>query len=221
MLRLTPFFLLGASLFAGPVTWTDWTTADATSASGTIGSIGISFSGDINPAAQTGCGTDYWTPNTPYLSATVDNAPPPCDVVRLTGGAGTGTQTVTFSTPVTDPIFAILSLGQPSLPRTYDFDADFTILSSGTGFFGGSASGSLSKPSATVLLGVEGHGAIQFSGTYTSISWTIPDAEFWHGFTVGLGDQPTGGIPEPATVVLTLAGIASIGGLRFMRRARS
>ena len=212
---LSAWFFSGISLHAVPITWADWTTASAVSASGTIGLVGLSFSGNISPAAQTSCGTNFWIPSAPYLSATVDNAPPPCDIIRLTGGAGTGTQTLTFSSPVTNPVMAILSLGTPTLVVTYDFDADFTILSFGPGFFGGP--GTLSKPASTILSGVEGHGAIQFTGTFTSISWTIPTAEFWHGFQVGL----PAAIPEPSSVVLVLAGLMSLGAMRIRRRVRS
>jgi hypothetical protein len=219
LLCLSLFVVSTPWLMAGPITWADWTAADAVSATGMIGGIGISFSGDINPAAQTACGTNFWVPDAPYLSATVDNAPPPCDVIRLTGGIpGTGTQTVTFASPVTDPVFAILSLGQPGVPVLYDFDADFTILSQGAGFFGGGPT-SLTRPTATQLEGREGHGAIQFAGTFTSISWTMPLAEFWHGFQVGLPEQQAV-IPEPSSLLLGIAGVMSLAAVRASRRVR-
>ena len=38
--------------------------------------------------------------------------------------------------------------------------------------------------------GTEGHGAIQLSGTVSSLSWTIIGGEHWHGFTLGIPAQP-------------------------------
>ena len=68
--------LLGATprAFGGPIIWTDWTTASAPgpagSASGTITPLGVtvSYTGEINPAAQTAGGTNFWVPNV-YTSA--------------------------------------------------------------------------------------------------------------------------------------------------------
>ena len=37
-----------------------------------------------------------------------------------------------------------------------------------------------------MLSGIEGNGAIQFQGKFTSIQWTDPINEYWSGFTIGL-----------------------------------
>jgi hypothetical protein len=203
---------------AVPVTWADWTQAGTTSAIGTIGAVGVSFSGALSPAAQTAGGIDYWAVNPAiYTAPGLDNGPSPnSDIIRLTGGTAAGTQTLTFSAPVTNPLLAIMSLGQPGFLVTYDFDAPFTILNSGTGFWGGSAAGSLFALPGDVLQGNEGHGLIQFQGTFTSISWTIPTAENWHGFQVGLAG-PASTVPEPGTLLLIGLMLASLGLLRLKR----
>ena len=108
------------------------------------------------PTTQTGCGTNYWSPSTPYVSAQVSNPPPACDIVSLIGGVNQ-TYIVTLSEAIKDPIMAVLSLGQPSVFTTYDFDAPFDIVSQGTGFWGGNASSLVELP-GDILQGNEGHG---------------------------------------------------------------
>ena len=203
---------------AAPIIWTDWTTADASSASGTAGAVTVSFSGNISPAAQTAGGPNYWLVNSAvYTSPEVDNAPPDSDIIRLTGGTATGVQTITFSAPVVNPVLAIMSLGQPGFAVTYVFgDEPFDVLNSGTGHWGGNPAGSLFEDPGNVLRGIEGHGIIQFNGTFSSISWTMPIAEGWHGFQVGIPASA----PEPGILGLLGSGVAALALRRNRTRSR-
>lgn len=171
---------------ADTIDWVDWTSATGGTlgvATGNIGAVAVGYSGEIFPAAQTSGGINYWIPGTPYLSPTVTNAPPDPDIIRLSGLSSTGVNQVTFSQPVKDPIMAIVSLGQPGVKVRYNFDAPFQVLSCGPGYWGGP--GTLVGLPGNVLEGEEGHGVIQFQGTFTSISWTVSPYEYWHGFTLG------------------------------------
>lgn len=199
--------------FGATVSWTDWTTATSGnpgSASGTIalpgfGSFSVSYTGEIGPNAQTSGGINYWIPATPYISAAVENAPPTSDIIRLTGGNAT-VNTITFSAPVVNPVMAILSLGQAGRAVSYNFNAPFDVLSFGPGYWG---AGTLTELPGNVLQGVEGHGTIQFLGTYSSISWTTPTSEFWHGFTVGTASV----VPLPGAVYLLGSGLLALIGI--------
>ncbi len=209
--------LVAQTASAGYVEWTDWTQASygaSGSATGSIGSIGIQYAGDVT-FAQLGTGTNYWIEKTPApytANSVVDNGPTASEMVAMS--LANITNTVTFSETVYDPIMAIVSQGQYGLPVTYDFDANFTVLSEGHGYWG---DGWYEQPTADVLKGFELHAAIQFYGAYDSISWTANPYEYWHGFTFGLGDQAFE-VPEPTTALLAGLGLLGVG---WQRRRRS
>lgn len=174
-----------------PVTsiWTDWKSGVAGLAgrgSGTLffnnSTINVAYTGEVR-SIQTSGGTNWWTEGTPapYTgNEVIDSAPPASDII-IVKSAGI-TNTLTFSAPLTDPVMAFVSVGDTDMPVGYVFDAPFTILSEGEGYWG---DGSLTQ-SGNTLTGAEGHGAIQFNGTFSSISWTNNAAENWHGFTIGV-----------------------------------
>jgi hypothetical protein len=206
------FSLFGISgvAHAVPVSWTDWTSGVVgTSGSGTGNilfggsTISVGYTGEVR-TIQTSGGTNWWTEGTPapYTgNAVIDNAPPASDIITVQR-AGI-TNTITFSTPLVDPVMAFVSIGQPGLPVDYAFDATFRLLSEGEGWWG---DGSWTQVGNT-LTGREAHGAIQFNGTFSSISWTNNPAENWHGFTIGAT-----AIPIPAAAWLFATGLLSLLG---------
>lgn len=195
---------------AVPITWTDWTSATTGlpgSATGSIGAIGVSYTGEV-AWAQTAGGTNWWTEGTPLPytgNSVIDNAPPASDIIVL--DRGYITNTITFEAPILDPVMAFVSIGRTYLPVDYAFNTPFTLLSEGAGWWG---NGSWTQTGNT-LTGYEAHGAIQFSGLISSISWVNTPGEYWHGFTVG---SPAS-VPEPGTFALLLSGLV---GLAFARR---
>lgn len=155
-----------------------------------------------------GSAPNYWNPTTPYTSAVVSNAPPNTDIVALNGGQNQ-IYTVTLGAAIVDPIMAIVSLGAPGIPTTYNFDSPFTILSQGVGYWGGSST-ALQELPGNVLQGTEGSGTIQFIGTFTQFSWTVPTPEYWHGFTFGIRTTEALNVPEPTTLLLFGAGLLAL-----------
>jgi hypothetical protein len=168
--------------------WIDWTTATSTtSLTGTLalpsGNVKVKFSGPSLYFSQTAPGgTDYWASGTPDAYASTGE-PVGSDILAFVGGTESQVYKVTFSKPVVNPVMAVMSLGRSGAPARYVFSQTPTLLSSGVGYFGGCVT-CLSVKKKT-LSGTEGHGVVQFVGSYTSISWKQPDSEYWHGVTLG------------------------------------
>lgn len=228
---------LGAS--AAPVYWTDWTSNTSTTATGVIttgtSTVNVSYSNPQGLAfVQTTGGTDYWgtnktATNSPYTSTLVDNAPTGTDIVGLYLA---GTQTLSFSQTIANPVFSFVSLNG----NGYGFTQDFDILSQGgvdgnaCGYWG---CGTSYKNVVTLgdgstqyqLLGTgEPHGTIRFTGAFSSVSWNSLSNEYWNGFTVGVQGTAqevfTSAVPEPETYAMMLAGLGLMGAVARRRKAK-
>lgn len=208
MLIILVMLPLSAAL-AAPVSWTDWTAAAPSEVTGVL-----TFGSDTVDVTSTGAylfaqvsgGTNYWIPSAPYISSTVDNAPPDSDIIALSTG---GTVTITFSQAVQDPLLALVSWNG----NTVDFGVPINILSYGAGYWGNGVP--VLNSTGTGFFGSgEVHGVIELPGLYDSITFTHT-SEGWHGFTVGAKAVV---IPVPPTVWFLGSGLVGLIGLRSLRR---
>jgi hypothetical protein len=207
---------------ATTIYWTQWsdvatigtTSGAATGTIATTPGVSVSYSGEVE---QMVFGYPSWGPASTFDAGGLNAPPSAGGIVRIFGGL-TSTDTITFSTPVTDPYFAIWSLGQPGIDASFVFSATPVLDSGGpSNEYGGSSI----AVSGNTVSGFEANGVVHFTGTFSSISWNNPVAENWYGFTVGIAGvaSPPPGVPEPLTLSLFGAGLAGIAAMR--RRKKS
>ena len=241
-IAIPAMLLLGsAAAQAAPVYWTDWTGGDQDPSQAFLGqgtittpssTVTVTYS---NPQGvgfyQPTGGIDYWTPRnatSPYTSTLVDNPPTGTDIVALQYA---GTQTLTFSQSIANPVFAYVSLNG----NGYAFlNQDFDILSFGAGvnaaapgdnscgYWGCGTSYKqvvhlASGDTLYELLGTgEPHGVIRFTGAFDTLTWTSLSNEYWNGFTVGVQGTAVEvfNAPAPGALALFGLGLFALGALR-------
>ena len=200
---------------ASIIDWTTWTGATANpttgSASGNAGSVGITYSGELQSLSPLGA-YPSWAPAATFADGSiVSNGPSPSGgIIQLFGDTG-ATDTITFSHTVINPVFAIWSLGQGGEGASFNFVQTPTFIAGG-----GSAEygGVPISVVGNVVSGNEANGTIMFLGKFDTISWTNPASENWYGFTVGVQSA----VPEPSTWAMMLLGFAGIGLMTYRRR---
>jgi hypothetical protein len=204
---------VAATAQAAPIDWNTWSSTTTGSISTAGGPVGVGFSG---PAVDVVFGYPSYAPTSTFADGViVDNAPVPANnIMRLQGGTD-AVNTVTFATPVVNPVMAIWSLGQAGINAQFAFiDATPVFVS------GGPSNEYTGQPISVVgntVFGAEGNGTVQFIGTYSSISWTNPVYEFWYGFDVGVAGVANP-VPEPETYALMVAGLGAMGFVARRRR---
>jgi hypothetical protein len=181
--------------------WVHWTSSQTTgnpgSATGTLlpasGPITVKYTGEVYQPLLPTPPTDYFVPATTYTCATVGNKPTQADGLVLQQGGTPTVDTLTFSRPVTNPVLAIMSLGnsQDGTTCSYQFGVygeSFTILQQGMGEMAGP--GTLVEDANGGLTGNDGDGLVQLNGTFSTVKWTDPDVACEgfgdHGFTIGI-----------------------------------
>jgi hypothetical protein len=206
------------ALAASTVTWVNWTSGTAGAsgtASGTIdlgapgpdaADISVSYSGEIAFIQTNNTGTYYYTGTpSPYVGPTVANAPATTDIIALSLATS---KTLTFSAPIDNLFFAVVSLNG----NGYMFNEDFTIESFACGFWGcGTLTRQDNGDGTYSLIGSgEPHGVIRFNRAVSSITWTSLTNENWNGFTIGTyGAAP---VPEPGAWALWSLGLLGLAG---------
>jgi hypothetical protein len=208
--RVVLFSILFAFTFHLHADWIDWT--DVSNGSLTDGSSTIDVSMSGMPRSLFDGDYYYNNPSTGYTSETGTYAGlEPNDLIRVSSA---GVITINFSQEVVNPYMALVSVGQPNYAVTYNFEDPFNVVSSGPNVWWG-VDGVYSV-NGTQFSGSEFNGVLQFTGTFSSISFEIANPENWHGFNFGVvsdgdTDDDVTTVPEPSTMLLLTIGIVGFG----------
>lgn len=215
-----------ATAMAGTQTidYANWSSDGPGVVNGTLlgGTVNVTYTGEVAFDQLNNTGTYYYTDASKVVGSgteytanpVIANTPGTSDIIAIQDAIGV-VDTLTFSQAVLNPVMLLVSLGQPSIDTTYMFNQPFTLLSDGAGWWSGP--GTLLQPNPTTLTGIEGDGAIEFVGSYTSISFTTSDPEYWNGFTIGVpADQS---VPDGAGTAWLLSG--AMAGLGLLKRKLS
>lgn len=203
--------MVAAPTLAAQIVWTDWVSASASGASGNLGGVTVTIDNRLHNWQVTG-GTDYWRQGgvTPWAAYDgVSNLPLNNDFVAPNGNGAV--HKISFSSAIIDPYIAVISLGRTNVNTSWDFDAAFSIVDQGRGFWG---NGALVQVGNQLSAG-EGHGIIQFKGVFTEINLTTDNVEFWSGLSIGAA------VPEPATWAMLISGFGLVGFAARRRREAS
>ena len=210
--------LFSANAFAVPIHWNTWASPSSGSLTANADTVAVSFS--TNNAHTNVADYPSWLPSSTFADGVlVDNGPAQSNGIMKLFGGTTALNTLTFSVPVVDPVFAIWSLGQPGIQASFDFVGVTPVMIAGgpNAEYGGSAI----TISGNTVNGREGNGTIQFIGTYSSIEWTNPTFENWYGFNVGIADVGTSTpVPEPGQLFLFVLGLGLLIGFSGLARSR-
>ena len=202
-LVITGFFGFLSIQNAAAIPWIDWETTSSGSLTVGSTSIGVSMTG--NPIALVNGDYYYNNGNTGGTSPSgTYGGLAPSDLIQVNAG---GSYTLTFEEAIINPYIALVSVGRSYLPITYDFNDPFSVISSGSNYWGYTGY----STSGDDFTGREFNGVLQFAGTFSSISFGIGPNEYWHGFNFGVEDVA---VPEPSTLLLLSVGLIGIAASR-------
>lgn len=154
--------------------------------------------------------------NATHQGQTIANIPVGNSLVRFSGATsddyGSFPGSIELNGNGTTLVMSVISLGGGSTVVPYVFDSSFAITSSGPGYWssqpnplwrrvpeppggGGGGGGergdgdrgdSGGPPPEYALLGVEGHGSIQFDSGTSNVNFRVAGSESWNGFLIGV-----------------------------------
>lgn len=161
--------------------------------------------------SENGGGNNFWVPAAPY-------SPTPTNRSLIQFDQAGGPNTITFNQAVINPYIALISVGRPSdaFLVEYNFSQAFQVVSHNTTNAAYWGTGSYSTPDAQTLVGREFSGVLMFEGAFaagSSLTFTVTNNEYWHGFTVGAAS-----VPEPSGFALLGAGVLAMGFVARRRR---
>jgi len=161
--------------------WSTPPTVSGNTATGTINGIGYTYTSS-SPVTTT---TNMFAHSVFPVSYGVPNANPTIQNIYVTNN------TLSFASPMTNPVLVFASIGQGGLSVPISFGAPIQVV----------WSQNVVQNSSTQITGTEGYAIIRMMGTFSSISFNYLAAENYCNFAFGAdfmtcGDTDGDGIPD-------------------------
>lgn len=190
----------------------------------------VAFEGEVvgsDNASGFGDAANYWTTggrvSSHFISTNVPTNPTNGDRIGVSGnapGGGVAQQTLRFysdaarttPTEVSNIVMVVWSLGSPGNQAAWNFSTDFAVLSTNPSV---STTVGLSRTgleSGARLTGSEGHGTIQFTGDFSSISWLVTSPEYYAVWNIGVTSAEPPGTNTCEVPALSTSGTATVAG---------
>ncbi|MDP3666621.1 MAG: HYR domain-containing protein, partial [Sediminibacterium sp.] len=161
--------------------WSNPPAVSGNTATGTINGIGYTYTSS-SPVST----TSYMHAHSTFpASYGVPNANPTIQNLAVTNN------TITFASPMTNPVLVFASIGRAGVPVPITFGAPIEIV----------WSKDVVSNSPTQITGTEGYAIIRMMGTFSSINFNYQVAENWCNFAFGAdfqscGDKDNDGTPD-------------------------
>ncbi|MFN0728958.1 immunoglobulin-like domain-containing protein [Polaribacter gochangensis] len=173
--------------------WSNAPTVSGKTATGTINGIGYTYTSSVNVRTTSNMFAHSTFPasyNVPNANPTIQNIEP-------------STNTLTFSSPMTNPVLVFSSIGGGTTSVPINFSAPVDVLwSSHAG-----AGSSFVQNSPTQITGTEAYTIVRMNGTFSSISFDYLTYENYVNFAFGADFSTTS--PDTIAPTLTLNGSAT------------
>ena len=157
-------------------TWASWDPILGTTATGTIGAIGFTYTSS-RPIVTTSFMFSHSSFPSQY------NVPNSNPTIRNDLASS---NTITFSSPALNPTIALSSIGNPVTPVAVSFDRDIEVLWSEAQY-----GGSFTVDSSTQITGAEGFAVIKIPGEHSSFSFDYLADEVYVNFAFGADPRTT------------------------------
>ena len=145
--------------------WSNPPTISGTTATGTINGIGYTYTSTVNVNSTSYIYNHGIFPasyNVPNANPTIQNIYP-------------STNTLTFASPMTNPVLVFSSIGNSGVSVPITFSAPVQVL----------WSSATVQNSPTQITGTEGYAIVRMNGTFSSISFSYLTFENWVNFAFG------------------------------------
>lgn len=197
--KLAASFGLVMAAGSASADWIDWSSQTTGTMNVNGETVGVTLTGSTIGQVD----GDYFYTHSSAIQNDTFAGLAPTDLIQVHYASD---YTLTFDKEVDGLTMALVSVGSQNNRVIYDFNDSFNVVSSGPnhwGYTGYSVNGD-------DFVGQEFNGILNFEGTFSSISFSTLQDEYWHGFNFS-SDKLAENVSEPGSFALLGLGMLGLG----------